>query len=49
MEEVSSDYIKLSELTEQKEALEVQLEEKTERWVYLNELAEKIEAQRAGS
>lgn len=49
MEIFACDYVKLSELTEQREALEVQLEEKTERWVYLNELAEKIEAQRAGN
>ena len=27
----------------QKEVLEIELEKKTERWVYLNELAEKIE------
>lgn len=30
-------------LLEEKEQLEKALEEKTERWVYLNELAEKIE------
>ena len=41
----ASDYVKLTELTEEKQALEAQLEEKTERWVYLNVLAEKIEAQ----
>ena len=33
---------KLSELMEEKEQAQVRLEEKTERWVYLNELAEKI-------
>ena len=38
-----SDYVKLQELTEQKEILEKQLEEKMERWVYLNDLAERIE------
>ena len=27
-------------------ALEQQLEEKTERWVYLNDLAERIQAQK---
>lgn len=36
---------KLNELTGQKEEIEAQLEEKMERWVYLNDLAEKIEAQ----
>ena len=40
-----SDYVKLSELTAQKEKLEQQLEEKMDRWVYLNDLAEKIAAQ----
>ncbi|MCM1529864.1 MAG: ABC-F family ATP-binding cassette domain-containing protein [Alistipes sp.] len=38
-----SDYVKLQELTELKESLEAQLEEKMERWVYLNDLAERIE------
>lgn len=33
---------RLSELMEQKTKLEQDLEEKTERWVYLNELAERI-------
>lgn len=36
---------KLNELTKEKEAAEAQLDEKMERWVYLNDLAEKIEAQ----
>lgn len=36
---------KLNELTKEKEAAETQLDEKMERWVYLNDLAEKIEAQ----
>ncbi|MEG1687013.1 MAG: ABC-F family ATP-binding cassette domain-containing protein [Angelakisella sp.] len=38
-----SDYVRLQTLMEQKEALEAQLEVQTERWVYLNELAEQIE------
>lgn len=38
-----SDYVKLQELTEQKNNLEKALEEKMERWVYLNDLAERIE------
>lgn len=40
----SRDFVKLQELTNQKEELERQLEEKMDRWVYLNDLAEKIEA-----
>lgn len=43
----SSDYIKLQELSDLKSSLEAQLEEKMERWVYLNELAEKIERERS--
>lgn len=39
------DYKKLQELTEERSAVEAALEEKTERWVYLNELAEKIASQ----
>lgn len=38
----SSDYIKLQELSDKKYSLENQLAEKMERWLYLNELAEKI-------
>lgn len=45
IEENASQYSKLAKLTEEKELAEVQLEEKMERWVYLNDLAEKIEAQ----
>ncbi|MBQ6362231.1 MAG: ABC-F family ATP-binding cassette domain-containing protein [Lachnospiraceae bacterium] len=45
MEACASQYTKLAELTEEKERLEAALEEKTERWVYLSELAEQIEAQ----
>ena len=40
-----SDYVKLQELQIQQAELEARLEEKTERWVYLNELKEKIDAQ----
>ena len=40
-----SDYVKLQELMAEQTALEEALEEKTERWVYLNELKEKIDAQ----
>ncbi|MDE5620695.1 MAG: ATP-binding cassette domain-containing protein, partial [Ruminococcus sp.] len=38
----SSDYVKLQELSETKEKLENQLSDKMERWVYLNDLAERI-------
>ena len=41
-----SDYVKLQELQAKQEELEAQLEEKTERWFYLNELKEKIDAQK---
>lgn len=37
---------KLNELTQEKEAAEAQLEEKMDRWVYLNDLAEQIAAQK---
>lgn len=40
-----SDYVKLQELQTRQEELEAKLEEKTERWMYLNELKEKIDAQ----
>ncbi len=38
--------VKLKELMEEQEQTQQQLEEKMERWVYLNDLAEQIEAQR---
>lgn len=41
-----SNYSRLSELTAKKEELQTALDEKMERWVYLNDLAEKIEAQK---
>ena len=34
--------VKLKELFEEQEKVKAQLDEKTERWVYLNEIAEKI-------
>ena len=37
---------KLNELTKEKETAEAKLEEKMDRWVYLNDLAEKIEEQK---
>lgn len=45
IEQQASDYTKLEELLARKEELTARLDEKTERWVYLNELAEQIEAQ----
>ena len=46
METVSTDYTALERLTAEKTELEEQLDHKMERWVYLNELAEKIAAQK---
>lgn len=43
MEQYPSDFVKIQELLTEKEGLQVLLEEKYERWTYLNELAEKIE------
>ena len=43
---VGSDYVKLQELQDQLTDLEAQLEAKTERWMYLTELKEKIDAQK---
>ncbi len=42
----ASDYVRLQELMAKMELLKAELEVKTERWVYLNELAEKIESQK---
>ena len=42
IEESASDYSKLNELMEKKGQKEAFLDEKMERWIYLNELAEKI-------
>lgn len=42
----ATSYSKLAELTKEKEDVEKQLEEKMERWEYLNDLAEKIEKQK---
>ena len=42
----ATDFIKLNELMQEKEKTEAELSDKMERWVYLNELAEKIEAQK---
>lgn len=42
----ATSYSKLAELTKEKEDVERRLEEKMERWEYLNDLAEKIEKQK---
>ncbi|OUQ56483.1 ABC transporter [Tyzzerella sp. An114] len=50
-EEISkcgSDYVKLQELTEEKEKFEAELDEAMDRWVYLNELNEEIERNKKG-
>ena len=44
-ETCGSDYVKLQELQARQAELEAALEEKTERWMYLTELKEKIDAQ----
>lgn len=50
-EEISkcgSDYVKLQELTTEKEKFEAELDEAMDRWVYLNELNEEIERNKKG-
>ncbi|KJS13004.1 MAG: ABC transporter [Peptococcaceae bacterium BRH_c8a] len=42
IDQAFDNYVLLQQLLDEKEDLEKQLEEKMERWVYLNELAEKI-------
>lgn len=48
-EEFCADYVKLSKLQLRQNELEAQLEAKTERWLYLNELKEKIDSCKAES
>ena len=45
-EAAGADFVKLQQLQDELSDLEAQLEHKTERWMYLTELAEKIEAQK---
>lgn len=45
MEASARDFVKLNHLMEEKKELETALEEKMERWMYLEELAAKIAAQ----
>ncbi len=46
IEENAANYSRLFELTSKKEEIQTALDEKMERWVYLNDLAEKIDAQK---
>ena len=46
MEANATNSMKLREIMEQKEKTQADLDEKMDRWVYLNDLAEKIEAQK---
>ena len=48
-EACGADFVRLQQLQEELTGLEAQLEYKTERWMYLTELAEKIEAQKKGT
>lgn len=45
MEKAASDFLKLKELMDRKAQAESELDAKMERWMYLNDLAEKIEKQ----
>ena len=47
-ERCGSDYVRLQELQARQEELQKLLDEKMDRWVYLNDLAERIAAQEAG-
>lgn len=47
IEKSATDFVKLQKLLEEKGELEEQLEFKMERWIYLNELSEKIKAAKA--
>ena len=46
MAKEASNYSKLNEIVKEKEETEKKLEEKMERWEYLNDLAERIEAEK---
>lgn len=48
MSESATLYTKLTDIAKEKEKLEKELEEKMDRWVYLNDIAERIEAYKAG-
>ncbi len=42
----ASDFVKLAEITREKEECETNLQEKMDRWMYLEDLAERIEAEK---
>ena len=46
-EKYATDYVRLQELAEKQQKLETELEEKMDRWVYLNDLAERIEKEKS--
>lgn len=46
IEKNASDYSKLNELISEKDKLETLLEEKYERWTYLNDISEKIQSEK---
>ena len=48
IQKYASDFVKLTELSKLKEETEKALEEAEERWLYLSDLAERIEAQKKG-
>ena len=48
IEQNASDLVKLTELTQKREAAQQALDEAEERWLYLTDLAERIEAQKKG-
>lgn len=48
MQSAASDFVKLQELTDLRAQLGNQLDEKMERWVYLNDLNEQIQAEKQG-
>ena len=48
IERNASDFVKLTELTQKREATRQALDEAEERWLYLTDLAEHIEAQKKG-
>lgn len=44
----ATDFVRLNSLTQEKEELESLLEQKMERWMYLEDLAARIEAGESG-
>ncbi|MCD8018122.1 MAG: ABC-F family ATP-binding cassette domain-containing protein [Clostridiales bacterium] len=48
IEKCATDFVKLNEWTQKREETQERLDKKTERWVYLTDLAEQIENQKNG-